>query len=132
MFANMCCNNLSMLWVGMGEDVLDQVISILIAGNIDQRDPRAVKTSLANAIKVTIEKFGTADFKTLLDNLRGKLIHRVLCGIPNDMVDSSASIRRSTVFTDVLDAPVAELAVGNNVNIGKDFFNARTLGHDVS
>lgn len=131
-FANMCCNNLSVLWVGMGEYVLDQVVPILIARNIDQRDPWTIKTSFADAIKIAAEKFGTANFKTFLDNLRGKLIHRVLRGIPDDMVDGSASICRSTMLTDVLNTPVAKLTVGNNINVGQDFFNARTLEFDVS
>ena len=32
------------------------------------------------------------------------------------MVDGAATIGRSTVLTDVLDAPVAELAMSNNID----------------
>lgn len=43
------------------------------------------------------------------------------------MVDGTAAVLRSAVLTDVLDAPVAKLAMGDNVNVGKDLLNAGTL-----
>ena len=43
------------------------------------------------------------------------------------MVNSPAAVRGRTVFTDVLDAPVTELAMGHNINVGKNLLNARTL-----
>lgn len=48
------------------------------------------------------------------------------------MVNGSASIRRSAMFTNMLDAPVSKLAVSNNINVGKNFLNARTLRYEVS
>jgi hypothetical protein len=43
------------------------------------------------------------------------------------MVDGTAAILRSTMLADVLDAPVAKLAMGDNVNVGKDLLNAGAL-----
>jgi hypothetical protein len=43
------------------------------------------------------------------------------------MIDGTAAVSRGTVFADMLDAPVAKLAVCHNVNVCKDFFNAWAL-----
>lgn len=43
------------------------------------------------------------------------------------MVDGTAAVGRRAMLADMLDAPVAELAMGDNVDVGKDLFNARTL-----
>jgi hypothetical protein len=36
----------------MGENVLDEVVTILITGNVDQWDSRPIMTTLANTVKV--------------------------------------------------------------------------------
>jgi hypothetical protein len=43
------------------------------------------------------------------------------------MVDSSAAISWGTVLADVLDAPVAKLAMSNDVDACQDLLNARAL-----
>lgn len=43
------------------------------------------------------------------------------------MVDSTVAVRESAMLADVLDAPVAELAVGDNIDAGKNFIDAWTL-----
>jgi hypothetical protein len=43
------------------------------------------------------------------------------------MVDSATAVSRSAMLADVLDAPVSELAMSNDVDTSKDFFNARAL-----
>lgn len=43
------------------------------------------------------------------------------------MVNGSASILRRSVLADVLNAPVTELSMSNDINAGKDFIDARTL-----
>lgn len=43
------------------------------------------------------------------------------------MVDGTTAIRRSTVLTDMLNAPVAELAMGDDVDVCEDFFDAGSL-----
>jgi len=44
------------------------------------------------------------------------------------MINGTATVGWGTMLTDVLDAPVAELTMSNNVNAAKDFLNARSLG----
>jgi len=43
------------------------------------------------------------------------------------MVDGTTAISWSTMFANVLNAPVTELAMSNNVNTGENFLNARAL-----
>jgi hypothetical protein len=45
-------NKLTMSWVGMRENVLDEVITILITGDVDQWDSSPIMTTLANTVKV--------------------------------------------------------------------------------
>ena len=46
------------------------------------------------------------------------------------MVYGTASILRRSVFADMLDAPISELAVSDNVNACKDLIYARTLCYE--
>ncbi len=55
------------------------------------------------------------------------MIHAVLGSVTQDMVDRPATVCRGAVFADVLDAPVAELAMGDNVDAGQDFVDAGAL-----
>lgn len=111
----------------MRKDVLNQIVAILIAGNVDERNARPVSTALTNAIEVAGEELGAANLETLLDNFGSELVGAVLGSISNDMVDRTAAVTGRTVLTDVLNAPVSKLAVSNNVDIGEDLFNARPL-----
>lgn len=43
------------------------------------------------------------------------------------MIDCTAPIGGSTVLTDVLDAPVAELTMSHDIDVEKDFLDAGTL-----
>lgn len=125
-------NDLAMLRIRVSENVLDEVIAVLVAGNVDEGNSGAVHTPLTNSIKVAAEKLGATDLEALLDNLGSKLIHRILSSVSNDMVNGTAPVRRSSVLADVLDAPVAELTVGDDIDVGKDLFNAVALGKSVS
>lgn len=73
-------------------------------------------TTLADSIEVATKEVNTTNLKALLNNLRGKLIHAVLRSISDNMVNCAAAISWSTVLADVLNAPVSELAMSNNVN----------------
>ncbi len=111
----------------MSQDVLDQVISVLVAGDVDERNAWTVAATLANTVKVATEKLDTSNLETLLDNLGCKLVHAVLRGVPDDVVNGTAAISWSAVLADVLNAPVAELAVSDNIDASKDFLNTWTL-----
>lgn len=125
--ANVLSDNLTMLRVGVCEDVLDEVIAVLIACDINQWNARAIVATLTNSIEVASKEVNTPNLEALLNNLGSKLIHAVLRSITDNMVNCTAAISRRAMLADVLNAPVAELAVSNNVDAGKDFFDARAL-----
>lgn len=129
--SDMGSNHLTMLRRSVVKNPLNKVISVLVAGNVNQRNASAVAAPFANSIKISTEKLGTSNLEALLHNLGGELISAILCGIPNDVVDSSAAVRGRSVLAYVLDAPVPKLAVSHNVDIGKDFFDARALNEHV-
>lgn len=54
----MSSHDVAMLRAGVGQDVLDQVIAILITGNVDERNARSVGTALADTIQIPTEKLG--------------------------------------------------------------------------
>jgi hypothetical protein len=63
----------------------------------------------------------------LLSIRGGILIHTVLRCKAEDVVDGTAAISRGTMLADVLNAPVAELAMGNHIDASEDFVDAGTL-----
>jgi len=116
-----------MLRVGVCENVLDEIVAVLVTGDVDQWNAWTIKTTLTDTIKVAAEEVDTTNLEALLNDLRCKLVHAVLRGIANNMVDGSAAISWGTMLTDMLDAPVAKLAMSNNINALQDFLNARAL-----
>lgn len=132
MLANVSGDNLTVLRVGMSEDVLNEVVAILITCNIDKGNTGSIHASLTDAIQVSAQEFGPANFQAFLNNLGSELIHRVLRGISNDMIDGTAPVSRSAVLTDVLDAPITELTMGHNVNVEQDLLDAGTLHFHIS
>lgn len=125
--ANVAGNKLTMLRVGVSQDVLNEVVAILVTGDIDQWNAWAIKTAFADTIKIAAEEVGTTNLEALLNNLGGELIHAVLRGISDDMVNGSAAISWGAVLADMLDAPIAELTMSNDINAGKDLFDAWAL-----
>ena len=71
--ADLSCNDLATLRVGVGKDVLNKVVAELVSRDVDERHTRAVWTSLAHAVKVTVEEVVSADLQALLNNLGGEL-----------------------------------------------------------
>lgn len=130
--ADMSGNDFAMLHAGVGEDVLNQVVAVLVAGNVNQGDTGAVDSTLAHTVEVATEKVATANLEALLDNFGGVLISAILGSVTDDVVNSTRSIGRGTMLANVLDAPVAELAMSDDVNIGKDLLNAGALDTLVS
>jgi hypothetical protein len=120
-------NNLTMLRVGVRENVLDEIVAVLITGDVDQWNARTVETTLTDAIKIAAEEVDTTYLEALLNNLGSKLVHAILRGVADDMVNGSAAISWGTMLADVLDAPVAKLAMSNDVNACQNFLNARAL-----
>lgn len=127
MLADVSSHHVSVLCIGVGQDVLDEIIAILVAGNVDQGNAWTVEATLTDSVQIAAEKLGSSNLEAFLNDLGSELVHGVLCSVTNDVIDGTATVGRSTVLADVLDAPVAKLAVCHDVDIGKDFFNAWTL-----
>jgi hypothetical protein len=125
--ADVTCNNLSMLRVGVGKNVLDEIVAVLIAGNIDEWDTWTIRTPFADTIEISAEKFDTTNLEAFLDNLGGKLIHAVFRRVSDDVINSTAAISWGTMLANMLDAPVAELTMSDNINAGENFLDTWTL-----
>lgn len=123
-------DNLPVLWVGVGQDVLNQVVSVLVASNVDEWNAWTIWATFAYTVKVAAEKLNTTNLETLLDDLGSELIHAVLGSVSDDMVDGAAAIGWSAVLADVLDAPVSKLAVRDDVDAAKDLLDTWAL-YDV-
>jgi hypothetical protein len=78
MLSDVLGNNLTMLGIGVRENVLDQIVAILVTGDIDQWNARTVETTLTDTIKVATEEVDTTDLEALLNNLGSKLVHAIL------------------------------------------------------
>lgn len=127
MLSNVLSNNLTVLRIGMSENILNEIVAVLVTRNVDQWDSRAVESALTDAIKIAAEEINTTNLEAFFDDLRSKLIHAVFGCIANDMINGTTAISWSSMLADVLDAPITELSMGNNINASEDFFNARTL-----
>ena len=125
--ANVLSNDLTVLRIGVRENVLNEIVAVLITRNVDQGNTRTIETTLADTLKIATEEVNATNLETFFDDLGRKLIHAVLRGISNDMINGTTTIGWSAMFADVLNAPIAELAVGDNINAGEDFLDARTL-----
>ena len=77
--------------------------------------------------KVTVHKFDTTDLEALLHDLGSKLVDAVAVSIGENVVDDAALVRWRTMFAQVLDTPISELAMGNEIDACNDFFNGRAL-----
>lgn len=125
--AYMGCHNLTMLRIRVLQDILNQIVAILIACNIDQWNAWTFVASFTDPVQVSFQKIGTTNFETLFDNLRSELIHAVFSSITNDMVNGTATVGGSPVLTDVLNAPITKLTMGHDIDACEDFFDTGTL-----
>ena len=55
------------------------------------------------------------------------MVCAVFRGKAKNMVDGTAAVSGSTMLTNVLDAPIAKLAMRNDIDASKDFVDAGTL-----
>lgn len=94
---------------------------------INQRHTRTILAAFADALQVTVEELATTNLQALLDDLGSVLIHAVLGSEAENVVDGAASISRSTMLANVLDAPVSELAVSDDIDASKDLIDTRSL-----
>jgi hypothetical protein len=142
-------NDVTVLWIGVGQYVLNEVIAVLVACNfclsvtdfvetnenertINERNAWTVGTSFTNSGEVAFEKVRTSDLEAFLDDLGSKLIHAVLGSVTKDVINSVTTVRWQPMLADMLNAPVAKLSVSNNIDACEDLVDARTLPDLVS
>ena len=94
---------------------------------VNERDTRTISTTFTYTIKEALQEVRTTNLQTFLDDLGCKLVHAILCGIAEHVVYGTATISRKAMLADVLDAPVAELAMRDNVDAVEDLVDAGTL-----
>jgi hypothetical protein len=75
--ANVLSNDLTMLRIGVSENVLDEVVAVLIAGDVNERDARTVVATLTDSIEITTKEVNTTNLEALLNHLGSKLIHAI-------------------------------------------------------
>ena len=95
---------------------------------VNQWHTRTIWACLADTFQVTLQELASSNLETLLDNLGSVLINAVVCSKSKDVIDSTAAIGWGTVLADVLDAPVAELTVGDDIDACQNLVDAWTLG----
>jgi hypothetical protein len=120
-------DSLSVLRSSVVENPLDQVVAILIAGNVNEWDSSSISSTLTNTIQVSAQEITAPNLETLLHHFGSELIGAVLGSISNYMVDGPATVRRPTMLTDMLDTPIAELPVSDDVDVGEHFLDAGAL-----
>jgi uncharacterized protein YunC (DUF1805 family) len=99
----------------------------LITLTVDNGQARTVRTDFADTLKVALQKLVATNLEALLNNLGSILIGAVLSSEAQDMINSSVAITGSAMLTYMLDAPVSELTVGDNIDAQQDLVNTRTL-----
>ena len=105
-----------MLGVGVGENPLYEIVSKLIAGNINEWDTWTVGATLADPVKILVKELISSDLETLFNNLGRVLVGAVLGGETKDVIDGATAICWGTVLANVLNTPVAELSMSNDIN----------------
>lgn len=77
--------------------------------------------------EVAVHELGTTNLQALLDNLGGELVDAIAIGLGQDVVNDSSLVSRRSMLAQVLDAPIAELSMGDEINVGNDFVDGRSL-----
>lgn len=83
-----------------------------------------------NDTEVTIHEFNTADLEAFLHNFGSKLINAVIVGIVENVVDDTALVGWGTMLAQVLDTPIAELTMSDEVDVCDHFLDSRALQGD--
>ena len=77
--------------------------------------------------EIAFHELCTTNLEAFLDNFGSELVNTIVVGVVEDMVNNAALVGRRTMFTQVLDAPVAELTMGDEIDVSNDFLNRRAL-----
>lgn len=127
MLADVDSDLLALVSMGIHQDPLDQVVAVLIPSNVDERNAGTIWTSSGDDTQILIQELVTANLEAFLNNLGRELINAVVIRVVEDVVDNAALVRRRAVLAEVLDTPVAELTMRNEINVGDHLFDGRAL-----
>jgi hypothetical protein len=75
--ADVDCDLLSLMMVGIHQNPLYQIVAVLVTGNINQRNARTIWVCGSDDAKVALEELNTANLQALFYNLGGKLTDAV-------------------------------------------------------
>lgn len=125
--AHLRSNNVLMLGTGVHEDPLHKIVAELVASNVDEWHTWTIGAAFADAIQVAIEERLATNLETFLNDLGCILVDAILGREADDVIDSAAAVGWSTMLTDVLDAPVSELTVSDNIDAGKNLVDGGAL-----
>lgn len=117
----------ALLLMSIHQYPLNEVIAVLISSNVDEWNARTIRMSRSYDRQISVEKLNAPNLETFLDNLGGILVDAVAVGVDEDVIDDSSFVRRGTVLAKMLDAPIAELSMGNEIDVGDDLLNGWSL-----
>ena len=131
----------------MHKDPLDKIIPVLVTRNcsvsaleiihgdrhtVNEWHAGTVRTSFADPFEIPAQEFITANLEALLDDFGGELVHAVLSSIAQNMFYGTATVGWCAMLADMLDAPIAKLAMSDDVDVVKHLIQTRTLWHWLS
>lgn len=94
---------------------------------IDQRNARSIRATSGHSSEIIVEERGTTNLEQFLNNLGRVLIRAIISSTKENMLRSSTLVRRGTMFTDVLDAPITKLAIGEFIDLYQYLFDGWAL-----
>ena len=127
MLADVAGNLLALVVMSVHEDPLDEIVAVLVASDVDERDAWTIWVGGTNDTKVAVKELNTANLEALLNDFGSELVDAVAVGVGEDVVDDATLVWRRAMLTQVLYAPITELAVSNEVNASDDFFDGGAL-----
>ena len=92
MLTNVDSNLLSLVMMSVHQDPLNEVVAILVARYVDQRDAGTIRMSGCDDSQIALEKLDTTNLQAFLDNFGGKLIDAVAVGIVKDVINDAALV----------------------------------------
>lgn len=113
--------------VSVHQNPLDEVIPILISSDVDKWDARTIRPSGGDDQKILVQEIQTTDLEALLHNFGSKLIDAIVVGVGQDVINDATLVGWRAMLAEMLNTPVAELAMSDKVDVGDDFLDSRSL-----
>src|SRR5690242_13352375 len=106
------------MMMSIHQDPLDQVVAILVASNVNERNPRTVWSGGSDNTKIAIQEIHSTDLEAFFHDFGCKLVNAVVVRVGENVIDDTTLIGRGSMLAKVLNAPVAELTVSDEVDVG--------------